>query len=77
MGGMLVFALMIGIISESIGEKVDELKRGKAKEIALANQSEGFGVIVVLTETDKETMEEGLRDAIESRENALNLHGTE
>jgi len=98
MGGMLVFALMIGIISESIGEKVDELKRGKSKvlenghslilgwndkalaiiqEIALANQSEGFGVIVVLTETDKETMEEGLRDAIESRENALNLHGTE
>lgn len=32
-GGMLVFALMIGIISESIGEKVDELKKGRSRVI--------------------------------------------
>lgn len=32
-GGMLVFALMIGIISEFIGEKVDELKKGKSRVI--------------------------------------------
>eukprot|EP00560_Eucampia_antarctica_P005335 CAMPEP_0197835218 /NCGR_PEP_ID=MMETSP1437-20131217/25131_1 /TAXON_ID=49252 ORGANISM="Eucampia antarctica, Strain CCMP1452" /NCGR_SAMPLE_ID=MMETSP1437 /ASSEMBLY_ACC=CAM_ASM_001096 /LENGTH=714 /DNA_ID=CAMNT_0043440473 /DNA_START=102 /DNA_END=2246 /DNA_ORIENTATION=+ len=32
-GGMLVFALMIGIVSEEIGEKVDELKQGKARVI--------------------------------------------
>ena len=32
-GGMLVFALMIGVISDSIGEKVDDLKQGKSKVI--------------------------------------------
>lgn len=31
LGGMLVFALMIGIISDVIGEKVDHLKEGKAR----------------------------------------------
>jgi hypothetical protein len=30
-GGMLVFALLIGIISEVIGDKVDRLKEGKAR----------------------------------------------
>eukprot|EP00980_Cylindrotheca_fusiformis_P028485 scaffold22604_cov130-Cylindrotheca_fusiformis.AAC.7 len=30
-GGMIVFALLIGIISEVIGEKVDRLKEGKAR----------------------------------------------
>ena len=28
---MLVFALMIGVVSDSIGARVDELKRGSAK----------------------------------------------
>ena len=32
-GGMLVFAMMIGVISDSIGEKVDDLKQGKSKVI--------------------------------------------
>lgn len=32
-GGMLVFALMIGIISDAIGEKVDEMKKGKSRVI--------------------------------------------
>ena len=30
---MLVFAMMIGVISDSIGEKVDDLKQGKSKVI--------------------------------------------
>ncbi len=30
---MLVFAMMIGVISDSIGAKVDELKKGKSKVI--------------------------------------------
>jgi hypothetical protein len=97
-GGMLVFALMIGIISESIGESVDELKKGKSRvletghtlilgwndkalaiiqEISLANQSEGGGSIVALTEFDKEEMEHILQNAIDSRENPLTLYGTE
>ena len=33
MGGMCVFALMIGIISDVIGEKVDDLKKGKSRII--------------------------------------------
>jgi len=78
-GGMLVFALVIGIVGDEISEKVDELKRGKSrvieqghvlilgwsdktiaiiKELAIANESEGGGVIVVLDERDKEEMEE-------------------
>ena len=32
-GGMLVFALMIGIVSEDLGAKVDDLKQGKARVI--------------------------------------------
>ena len=33
-GGMLVFALMIGVVSESIGARVDDLKRGNSKASA-------------------------------------------
>jgi cell shape-determining protein MreD len=29
-GGMLVTALLLGLVSDAIGEKVDELKKGKA-----------------------------------------------
>eukprot|EP00586_Coscinodiscus_wailesii_P022876 CAMPEP_0172499366 /NCGR_PEP_ID=MMETSP1066-20121228/126348_1 /TAXON_ID=671091 /ORGANISM="Coscinodiscus wailesii, Strain CCMP2513" /LENGTH=736 /DNA_ID=CAMNT_0013273075 /DNA_START=251 /DNA_END=2461 /DNA_ORIENTATION=- len=97
-GGMLVFALMIGIISDAIGEKVDELRKGKSRviesnhtlmlgwsdkslaiiqQIAMANESEGGGIIVVLAEHDKEEMEATLRSAIEIREHGLDLMGTE
>jgi len=97
-GGMLVFALMIGIISEFIGEKVDELKKGKSRviesnhtlmlgwndkslaiiqQLAFANESEGGGSIVVLAEHEKAEMEMTLRAAVESRDNGLDLKGTE
>jgi len=97
-GGMLVFAMMIGIISESIGEKVDELKKGKSRviesnhtlmlgwndkslaiiqQIALANESEGGGALVVLADRDKEELEDLVRAAVESRENGLRLLGTQ
>lgn len=33
--GMLIFALMIGVVSESIGASVDSLKKGTAKVISL------------------------------------------
>ena len=33
MGGMCVFALMVGIISDFLGEKMDELKKGKSRVI--------------------------------------------
>jgi K+/H+ antiporter YhaU regulatory subunit KhtT len=96
-GGMCVFALMIGIISDTIGEKVDELKKGKSRviekghtlllgwtdmslpiiqEIALANESEGGGVIVVLSKIDKDEMEAELAAAKSSHESPLDLKGT-
>ncbi|KAL7517511.1 hypothetical protein ACHAWX_002430 [Stephanocyclus meneghinianus] len=97
-GGMIIFALMIGIISDSIGEKVDDLKKGKSRiiesghsvllgwndkslaiiqQIALANESEGGGTIVVLAESDKEMLEDMLTSAVLSKENPLRLLGTE
>ena len=33
MGGMCVFALMVGIISDFLGEKMDDLKKGKSRII--------------------------------------------
>ncbi|MCO5575791.1 hypothetical protein L7F22_029596 [Adiantum nelumboides] len=77
-GGMLIFALMLGLISDAISEKVDSLRKGKSeviesghtlilgwsdklgsllKQLAIANQSLGGGVVVVLAERDKEEME--------------------
>ena len=98
MGGMCVFALMIGIISDFIGEKVDDLKKGKSRviesghtlmlgwsdmslaiiqQIALANESENGGVIVVLAKNDKEDMETELTNAMDAQEGGLQLKGTE
>jgi len=96
-GGMLIFALMIGIISEAINEKVDGLKKGKSRvieadhtlilgwsdkslaiieQIALANESEGGGCIVVLANDDKEEMERMLQLALGSPTHSLSLLGT-
>jgi len=98
LGGMLIFALMIGIISDYIAEKVDDLKKGKSRiididhtvilgwndkslaiiqQVALANESEGGGTIVVLATNDKEELEETLASAVASNENPLRLLGTE
>ncbi|KAF9684961.1 hypothetical protein SADUNF_Sadunf03G0004700 [Salix dunnii] len=77
-GGMLIFAMMLGLVSDAISEKVDSLRKGKSeviekshililgwsdklgsllKQLAIANNSIGGGVIVVLAERDKEEME--------------------
>ena len=98
LGGMLIFALMIGIISDYIAEKVDDLKKGKSRiididhtvmlnwndkslaiiqQVALANESEGGGTIVVLAGNDKEDLETTLASAVASNENPLRLLGTE
>jgi len=89
---------MIGIISDYIAEKVDDLKKGKSRiidldhtvmlgwndkslaiiqQIALANESEAGGAIVVLANDDKEKLEETLAAAVISNENPLTLFGTE
>ncbi|KAH9298237.1 hypothetical protein KI387_029919 [Taxus chinensis] len=77
-GGMLIFAMMLGLVSDAISEKVDSLRKGRSevierhhililgwsdklgsllKQLAIANQSLGGGVVVVLAERDKEEME--------------------
>ncbi|XP_038709075.1 ion channel DMI1-like isoform X2 [Tripterygium wilfordii] len=77
-GGMLIFAMMLGLVSDAISEKVDSLRKGKSevieknhililgwsdklgsllKQLAIANNSVGGGVVVVLAERDKEEME--------------------
>ncbi|XP_057502797.1 ion channel DMI1-like isoform X2 [Actinidia eriantha] len=71
-GGMLIFAMMLGLVSDAISEKVDSLRKGKSeviesnhililgwsdKLLAIANKSLGGGVVVVLAERDKEEME--------------------
>lgn len=96
-GGMLVFAMVVGIVSDALGEKVHDLKKGRSRviesdhtlmlgwtdkslaiiqEIALANESEGGGTVVVLAEQDKEAMEEMLEAAITAHE-PIRLLGTD
>ena len=98
LGGLLVFALLIGIVGESIGERIEDLKTGKSRvlesghtlmlnwndksiaviqQIALANESEGGGMVVVLSQLEKEDMEEKLESAINAKENPVDLMGTD
>lgn len=86
LGGFFSFALLVGLIAEGIGERVDQLKRGRSRvvetdhtlvlgwsdkvlplirEIAIANESEKGGVVVVLADRDKEEMEEAVADGLE------------
>ncbi|CAI9280600.1 unnamed protein product [Lactuca saligna] len=51
-GGMLIFAMMLGLVSDAISKKGSLLK-----QLAIANKSIGGGVVVVLAESDKEEME--------------------
>lgn len=85
LGGFFSFALLVGLIAEGIGERVDQLKRGRSpvvesghtlilgwsdkvlplvRELAIANESEGGGVIVVLAEREKEAMQDAVADAL-------------
>ncbi|XAR64568.1 hypothetical protein NMG60_11008300 [Bertholletia excelsa] len=77
-GGMLIFALMLGLVSDAISEKLDSLRKGKSEvlaqnhtlilgwsdklgsllnQLAIANESLGGGIVVVMAERDKEEME--------------------
>ena len=77
-GGMLVTALMLGVVSDAIGAKMDDLRKGRSdvleeghtlilgwsdkllpiiRQLALANESEGGGVVVILADRDKEQMD--------------------
>ncbi|KAK6130598.1 hypothetical protein DH2020_035690 [Rehmannia glutinosa] len=77
-GGMLIFAMMLGLVSDAISEKFDSLRKGRSEvvernhtlilgwsdklgsllnQLAIANDSLGGGIVVVMAERDKEEME--------------------
>ena len=77
-GGLLITALMLGVVSDAIGSRMDDLRKGRSdvlearhtlllgwndkllpilRQLALANASEGGGVVVVMAERDKEAMD--------------------
>ncbi|XP_062178083.1 ion channel CASTOR-like isoform X1 [Alnus glutinosa] len=77
-GGMLIFAMMLGLVSDAISEKLDSLRKGRSEvveqnhtlilgwsdklgsllnQLAIANESLGRGIVVVMAEQDKEEME--------------------
>lgn len=77
-GGMLIFAMMLGLVSDAISEKLDSLRKGRSEvveqnhtlilgwsdklgsllnQLAIANESLGGGIVVVMAERDKEEME--------------------
>ncbi|XP_068665240.1 probable ion channel CASTOR isoform X1 [Aristolochia californica] len=77
-GGMLIFAMMLGLVSDAISEKFDSLRKGRSEvieknhtlilgwsdklgsllnQLAIANESLGGGMVVVMAERDKEEME--------------------
>ncbi|KAJ6744942.1 ION CHANNEL POLLUX-RELATED [Salix purpurea] len=77
-GGMLIFAMMLGLVSDAISEKFDSLRKGRSEvveqnhtlilgwsdklgsllnQLAIANESLGGGIVVVMAERDKEEME--------------------
>jgi hypothetical protein len=80
-GGMIIFATVIGIISEEFATFVENLKKGKSsvvesghtliighgdkliptiEQICKANESEGGGLIVVLSTMEKEELEDAI-----------------
>ena len=91
-GGMLVFALLLGIVTESLGQKLEDLKKGKSRvietnhtlilgweekifslitEIIEANANLKRGVIVVLADMDKETMEDEIHHQVDDFRSTL------
>ncbi|KAK2997724.1 hypothetical protein RJ639_026243, partial [Escallonia herrerae] len=77
-GGMLIFAMMLGLVTDAISEKFDSLRKGKSEvvkqdhtlvlgwsdklgsllnQLAIANESLGGGIVVVMAEREKEEME--------------------
>ncbi len=84
-GGLIIVASLIGIISGAFDSKVEELRKGRSKvlekdhtlilgwsskvfpiisEIAIANESRGKSVIVILADKDKVEMEDEIKSLV-------------
>lgn len=85
LSGIIVVALLIGLVSDTVGEKLDDLRKGKTpvidsnhtliigfsdkvftiiNELIVANGNQKNPSIVILSETEKTTVEEALRERI-------------
>ncbi|KNC56240.1 DMI1 protein [Thecamonas trahens ATCC 50062] len=85
LGGMLFFALLVGLIGDGIAQKMESLKEGRSAvvesghslilgwtpnivpmivQIALANESEGGGTVVIMAAMPKEEMDTMLMEEL-------------
>ncbi|KAH8091929.1 hypothetical protein JL720_5502 [Aureococcus anophagefferens] len=70
LGGMFITALLLGIVSDAVGDYVTTSARASwndkvlavVEQISNANESEGGGVVVILCEKDKEEQEAEIDD---------------
>jgi hypothetical protein len=90
-GGMLITALLLGVVSDTIGAKMDDLRTGRSdvletghtlilgwsdkllpiiRQLTLANESMGGGVVVILAERDKQEMDEEVATYMEEHDAA-------
>ncbi len=84
-GGLVIVASLIGIVSGGFDSKVEELRKGRSRvlekdhtlilgwsdkvfaivsELAIANESRGRSVVVVLADRDKVDMEDAIRSTV-------------
>lgn len=92
LGGLFSFALLVGLVADGIGSRVDELRKGRSRvlevghtlilgwspkvvplvrELAEANESEGGGVVVILSEREKDWMEEQVAAGVDDLQGTL------
>jgi ion channel POLLUX/CASTOR len=85
LSGVMVVALLIGLVSSTIGEKIDDLRKGKSpvidqghtlilgygekvfailRELREANMNQKSAAIVILSEADKEEVENTCRERL-------------
>lgn len=83
LSGVMVVALLIGLVSGTIGEKIDDLRKGKSpiidsdhtlilgwsekvyailRELRNANESRGSSAVIILSESDKEEVENAVKE---------------
>jgi ion channel POLLUX/CASTOR len=83
LSGVFVVALLIGLVSSTIGDKLDDLRKGNSpvidenhtlilgwgekvyailRELREANSSQKHAAVVILSNTEKETVEEAVRE---------------
>src|SRR5919199_410626 len=60
-GGLLIVSALIGVLATGLDRKLDELRKGRSAELAIANASEKDPSVVVLADHDRVEMEDAIR----------------